>query len=303
MKGSEATRKLRDSDPDRYVAGMRTYLGGLEELAREYEKQPGAIGARGDIASDYLELGHFVRFTRKRPKEALELYAAAQRNGDRLGDFAVADTVQFDLREPKRALEEYRKLSGAVASARPARNPKEANMNRWAQSWLAAQVQYLESGKTFSGTVEPGDVESAAIVLYSRGGAQPDTFNLAALRSTLTPTGPDGKRTVVNHREVARVLEGLPVSSFVLMQTLDLLAAMPDSRSILAFLARHDPAGFASASYFGMVDLAAREGQPGSPAVELFALADRGAKPNPVLEAKSQFMRERRITVRPMPKQ
>jgi hypothetical protein len=300
VKAKEQALKLRGSDPAGYVAGMRTYLAGLEEIASDQDKQPGVTGARGDIGTEYMELGHFVRFNMKRPKDALELYVAAQRNENRLGDFAVADTLQFDLREPKRALEEYRKMSVAVAAARPARTPMEANMNLWVRSWLAAQVQYLESGKTFNGTVEPGEAEGAAILVLSRGGAQPDTFNLTDLRP---PRGSDGKFPPVKQADVARILQGLPASSFVLMQTLDLLASMPDSRSILAFLARHDPAGFASASYFGLVDLAAREARPDSPAAQALGLADRGAKPNPLLEAKSQFMRERRITVRPMPKQ
>lgn len=106
VKANEPALKLRDSDPAGYVAGMRTYLVGLEDLASDQDKQPGVTGARGDIGTGYQELGHFVRFNMKRPKDALELYMAAKRNGAGLGDFAVADTLQFGLRDSKRALEE-----------------------------------------------------------------------------------------------------------------------------------------------------------------------------------------------------
>lgn len=301
VKAGEATRKLRESDPDRYVAGMREYLAGLESLALEYEKQPGAVAARGDIATDYLELAHFVRFKLKRPREALQLYVAAQRNGDRLGDFAVADTLQFDLRDSSRALEEYRKLSAALAAAptAPRTRPLDHSITRWARRWLDAQIQYLETGKTFSGTVEPMDIDVVVMGLhYSNRGGRQDTFNLAGLRPEPDASAvPYGKRGVAKNGELARVLKGLPASSFVLVDTLDLLGSMPDARSILAFLARHDPAGFTSASYFGAVDLAAREARVDLLDTQLFRSVRRGGKANPLLDAQKQFMREHRSAV------
>src|SRR5205823_3818774 len=64
----------------------------------------------------------------------------------------------------------------------------------------------------------------------------------------------------VDRAQVAKVLQGLPTSAFAQAYGTPLLGYLPDARSILAFLRRQDPAGYASACVFAVVDSADREG-------------------------------------------
>src|SRR5258706_465445 len=104
----------------------------------------------------------------------------------------------------------------------------------------------------------------------------------------------------IDRKEVARVLGSLPRSGFTLMRTAYFVAFMPDARSILAYLARQDPAGYASAGLFGVVELAERnaEGERYAMLVPGFAGPDGASA---IREAKARFLRERRIVVGPMP--
>lgn len=288
-KGRAEAQKLRATDPEKYVVAMRDYLAALERLVDEYRQLPTATGAHNDIAWDYLDLGHFVRFRMKRPREALDLYAASQRSDGRLGGYAVADTLQFDLRERERALAEYRKLQVEASKASAKGGREEQAIAHWAQRWLAAQVHYLVTGKAFSGSVGLEDVSGAGMWLFLGGaaGGREDVFGLAVIQDPR----PDPK-------EVTRVLQALPASGFVLMRTAGLVGVMLDARSILAYLDRQDPAGYASATLFGVVEMAEREAEGGQYARLLPGMPAPGAQPSPMGEAKKRFLRERRIDVR-----
>ena len=90
-----------------------------------------------------------------------------------------------------------------------------------------------------------------------------------------------------------RVLDKTPASAFVLMQNLPFVSYLPDAAAILAFLERHDPAGFATACYFGLIELVERRG-----AKEVGYIAPGmgpAAGKDPLREAKARFVRERRI--------
>ncbi len=289
-RGRTEAQKLRASDPEKYVVAMREYLAALVRLVDEYRQLPAATGARNDIAWDYLDLGHFVRFRLKRPRESLDLYAGSQRAGGKLGGYGLADTLQFDLRDPQRALAEYRKLLEEASPAAVQAGLMDPAVAAWARRWLDAQIRHLSSGKKFTGTIGPEDLSGAAMWLYlgAAAGGREDVFGLAPLL----------ERAPSDRREVARVLDALPVSGFVLMRTASLVGLMPDARSILAFLDRQDPAGYASATLFGVVEMAERGAEGGQYARLLPGVPGLGAQPSPMSEAKKRFLRERRIEVR-----
>ena len=302
--------KLRASDPERYVAAMRDYIAAVERDARDYARELGEPVRLNDVASESLALAHFVRFRLKRPREALVLYSAADAGGGGLGAFGVADTLQFDLDDAKAALAQYRKLlalhrTPAADEARRRGNTEprqEEAMQRWVERWLAAQVEFLATGKTFSATLGPEDIAGAALALYfGGGGAQDDTIDLAPLYRMMEGGASVGRAPpAIDRKEVARVLASLPRSGFTLMRTAYFVAFMPDARSILAYLARQDPAGYASAGLFGVVELAERnaEGERYAMLVPGFAGPDGASA---IREAKARFLRERRIVVGPMP--
>jgi hypothetical protein len=78
-----------------------------------------------------------------------------------------------------------------------------------------------------------------------------------------------------------------------------MMSLLPDARAVLAHLKRHDPAGYASACYFALIELMGRDG--GDMAMMIIApgmLIDRGA--DPLREAKTRFLRDNRIDLQPL---
>ena len=252
----EAAEKLRAADPKAYVAAMEAVLG-------EAEGTP-------EVGMAWLELGNFTRFRLRDPQRALGFYGKAEGTGMALAIFAQADTWQFDLRDKARALAEYRRNLERLRAEQRKADRGEARYFEWGARWLAHQVTFLETGRRFSGTVDREDVAGAG-VLTMLGAAPPGMDDDPGW---FAPGG----------------LAEAPASAWTLMRAAPVLGGMPEAKGILAFLERNDPAGYASACFFGLVDLTAG-GQ---------------AKPNPMFggslalqEAKAQFLRERKITLAP----
>ena len=125
------------------------------------------------------------------------------------------------------------------------------------------------------------------VAFLMMGPGQDDIFELAPLMRLFSQ-----ETTAADRAEVARKVNALPTSAFALQASMMFVALLPDADSILAYLARQDPAGYASASYFAYLELAEESGQPGS-------LAGMGMLPGVSLaamrEAKARFLRTRHI--------
>jgi len=228
-----------------------------------------------------LHEGNVARFRGHDPRRALELYAGAERAGQPFAIFLQGDTWQFDLRDKSRAVAEYRRnldKLAAVADTQRGGGDERAFVE-WAKRWLRHQIAFLESGRTFSGTIGREDIAGVGLLIYLGSG---DVFDDGIPR--------------IEPPDVARELAALPSSGWVLMRTSGLLGQVPDARSVLEYLARNDPAGYASACFFGLVDLAARESaRPGASRGDRLGFADSTA----LLQARDRFLRERRVTLGP----
>ena len=262
----EEATKLRDTDPVRYVAAMERYL-----------RESGSSLSPGDAALHWLVLGNFARFRMHEPRRAIDFYANAERIGQPLAIFLQGDTWQFDLRDKKRAIEAYRRNLALVESGPAPGDRSNREVHDWVARWLRHQIAYLEAGRTFSGSVAREDVAGVGMMVFFGTG---DAFD----------DGIGG----IEPPDVARKLAALPPSAWVLMRTATALQLLPDARSVLAHLARSDPAGYATAGFFALVELAERE-SAGRPRGDKLGFADSEV----LKEAKRQFLRERRITLPP----
>jgi hypothetical protein len=83
------------------------------------------------------------------------------------------------------------------------------------------------------------------------------------------------------------------------MRTTAFVGFLPDTRSIREYLAKLDPAGYASAGYFAIVALADRPPEKGGQMAALVPAlaADPQGASNPLRIAARQFLAERKITV------
>jgi hypothetical protein len=287
-------RKLRASDPERYAATMRAQLAKRERHVRDNSGVLGAFGPRQELQAvgmQYLVLGHYVRFRLKRPRDALELYAAAQRDDMVAGGFAIGDTWQYDLRDPQRAATEYRAFLAAIRQMPHRMQRDEEVVLKWADRWVQAQLAYLAGGTTFSGALKGDDLIGATYATFmGAASVAEDVFEGGELMRLLdAPAAADRERIV-------KMLQGLPVSAFSLAYGTPFLGYMPDARSVLDFLRRRDPAGYASACYFGVIEVVEKEGAHGRAGMMVPGVMDP-AQGKGLREAKARFLRERRVTV------
>jgi hypothetical protein len=288
--------RLKESDPSAYFAAMLKQARSLEALAIEYDDKPRVPGGGvpGDLEREFTELGDFARFRLRRPREALELYAAAERWGGQLGAFARADTLQFDLKDRAGALAIWKGFL-ARFNVPHATDPQTEEFEKWVRRWLEAQVAWLANGRRFSGAIDEVDMVGPQLAMMfwgAGGGEEPD--ELRAVRRLMLPvvrrTDPPG---TVDPKELARLVAALPPSGFILMRSAGWLPWMPDAASILAFLERNDPAGYVSAAIFAAV--ARDEEDVGR---FLRGATGRDEIPAQFREAATRFLRDRRIISR-----
>jgi hypothetical protein len=202
---------LRATDPKRYAAEMRALL----------EKAAPSPA----LAQDYLALAAFQRFTLRQPDDAVASYAAASRLRQAgsldLAAAAAADVYRFDKRDSAKAIEHYR---STLASYRPSPQSRDAEFFTAFRTWIEREVDFLEKGRRFSGTVGPRDMEMAYLWLAMAA-------NHAPLQ---VPPDPGA-------------LERLPASQYQLGRAFPAMLALAP-REMLAFFERHDPAGYLTAS-------------------------------------------------------
>jgi hypothetical protein len=220
----------------------------------------------------------------KSPADAMELYEGARRNGSRFAGLAIADAWQFDMKDPKRAIAEYRKILASLP-AMPVAGDEASNFAPWARRWVESQIRFLEKGATFSGRLTQDDSRMTAVMTMGILGIPEETFEIgSAVRKASAASRADATRTPEPDKaEVARLLEALPSSTIALLASAPHTYLLPDADSILAFLRRQDPAGFATACFFMMI--------------ELYEVAEDKKPPAAMQEAKTRFLRERRIDI------
>lgn len=227
--GAEKSRiaSLRDREPERYAteldALLTRYASGL---------------AAGTAEREYLELGALLRFKLREPDRAIAAFAAARRaQRERTLDLAslsIADTERFDKNDARKAAESYRAvLRSLQPTAVSAPDPKVAAALR---QWLGHELAYLEQGKRFSGAVTRSDMEAAGLWLM-----------IAAMQEPLRAPLDDA------------ALAALPPSQFQIARTLPTLFELPPPQ-MLAFFAKHDPAGYLTAATLAAATL--REPSP-----------------------------------------
>jgi DNA-binding beta-propeller fold protein YncE/tetratricopeptide (TPR) repeat protein len=298
-----ALQQGKDAQSEQYVAASLGYLRKAEQLAQNYTDLPTSVVLRNDMGSYYLSLGNLVRFKLKQTERALELYASAQRLGDRFAAFAIADTYQFDLRDKAKALAEYQRLLEQQRHTTGSSNDMDAGLANWARTWLVHQIEYLKTGKSFSGTIGQDDIGSVGLLFHFGAGGtiQDDYLGLARFYRALMEgaRGEPGAQQL-DRDEMSRMLETLPASGLTLGRTVRLLTLMPDADAILHYLDRHDPAGYASASFFATVDFMDRQADAGrETAMLLPGLALPPAGPtHPLRAAAARFVKERKISLK-----
>ena len=279
----------------------------FDAMRREELRRHDEILAKGVAQADSRQLDHVVgrllhlggvaRFQLGRPRDALELYTAAEKLGSRVGAFAAADTLQWELDDRNAAAARWHRLAEAFRIDTFKGGP-DAPLAKWMVGWLDAQVAWLETGRRFEGTIGGAELATGFVTASAVGAELASGHSsIEAMQNRLPQKWQRANPPPIDHASIARDVAGLPPSSTMLAAGAWFLQYMPDADGILAFARKHDSSGYASAWYFGMVG----ESDHGRAAYELFpALAKDASPDHPLRVAARRYLEANRIDVRPI---
>ena len=261
-----AVASLRESDPKRYAAETEIYLRRAEKLiADNAAGRQEAIWYRRDISQAYQRLATYTRFTLRDSARAVTFYERAialsetfpaRENMGLLERVGLADTVRFDLKDTRRALQIYAQLLQRVSGNQPSTNDIEAVFQRVLTEWLRAEIAFLAEGKRYAGTPDRETFAGIAMVVYYGAeaftGDDPSIATMAKVLHTRSPRNDE-------KRDFARQLEALSPSQARLLGAFDFLPLLGSPGQVGVFMRKHDPAGFLTACAFAIWHLFEQE--------------------------------------------
>ena len=233
-------RELRASDPTRYLAETESALASAERLLRSPGVGPEDAAQLRDVTMEvFRELAVFSRFTLREParartfyERAIRLSAGAQPSAiDLAARLGLADTLRFDLASPGAAAGIYEALRARHAQGYGA--------------WLGAEIAYLRQGTRYAGSPSGPLLPSMAwAVLSGPAALASEDPAIATLVRARWPRAPDAQGL----REIGDRLDRLSPSQQRLVAGFTLLPTLGSVERIAAFMRRHDPAGYLSAT-------------------------------------------------------
>ena len=312
---------LKNTAPRRYVEELAGYLERLESAGAEFPGEDVAY----EIAGQYASLGLFTRFGLRDPALAVRFLEKAAKGRDLIGQIALADTYQLELRDKAQAMRAYQLALDTASEPKGARlitpyaRPGDP-MNEFWKAWLAQEIAYLRTGKPFNGRVpEPviggfweaiGVWARAATLTFPQwpesraqldmGGARgraPQGYGVA--QALVAEPPPDN----FDFKELAARLGRMPASRLGLFVTLRYVSELPDAAAILGELARHDPSGYWTTIVLGTVAFHEARGEAGRAAAQLNGVADAlpgmaaPGRPNALATAARRHLQARELRV------
>ena len=247
---------IRGTEPKRYAMQLGALIERRESQLHKHADAPLSKNEKLELASEYVALAAFLRFKLGQSDKAIAAYEAAGRLRSAAGEFnnaplAVADIQRFDRRDPKKAIEQYRLAITEInrVSNRPPHGWPWAGLRRL----IEREITFLESGRTFSGTISIEDLAVVQVwVLFSpmlQVGMDP-ALNEAVKR--IRGAAARGERLSPEASGLTLALDALPASQFQIANALMAVLQLP-AQDMLRFYAKHDPAGYLTAVFLAMV--------------------------------------------------
>jgi len=236
-----SAEQSREARPEQFARDYDDYLKRVALLAGKYRDSVYADGLRSEVASGYLMLANFARFTLKRPSEAAEYQSKSKQalpaspGSDYMSDLSAADLLQYDFADRGKALEAYRRAADKLRAAK-------VDRSEWLARAVTHEIEYLEHGKVFSGSLTTEDLQQFfGVVFLAAAGAfgDPDLGLAPSQRESMS----GAQRRAVEVR-----LGQLAPSHFNLVKAVPFLSVLSSEQSVLRFMRKHDPGGYWSAS-------------------------------------------------------
>jgi tetratricopeptide (TPR) repeat protein len=314
-------REIQKRSPREYVDAQTRYLERVDALAAGYASEQ----VRYDPGHQWASLGIYARFQAGDPALAIAPLEKAAKARNLLGQLVLADTYQLALKDKAGALRAYQ-LALDTASRQPPESritpyaTAGSPMNEFWKAWLAAEIDYLRTGKRFSGRVPEvvvtGFWEAMGVWVRAAANTFPDwpvpyeQLGVTMARAGMVTGGPPAPSWSsiayalgqIDPKTLRQRLQGMPPSRYALFVTLRQISALPDAETILRELGRPDPSGYWTTVILGTVAF-----HEGSPARRDEALANGVAealpgmaaagKPNALATAARRHLQARELRV------
>ncbi len=307
------------SEPRKYVEEQAKYLAAVEALAAEFH----ADDIDYTIAGQYSELGVFARFQAHDAALAIRFLEKGAKGRAALGQIALADTYELELRDKPAAIRAYQAALDTASQSTPGITPYSIAgqaQNEFWKGWFAAEIAYLKTGQPFRGRIPEAAITGFWSVLplwYNNGAAAVPGWP-AVRRSVVISASPAYSGVGLNPRgtqapdwssignvyaatsmtDVPQKLAALPASRLTLFATLKHISAMNDPALILKELARQDPSGYWTSIILGTVAFHEAHGRDGAladgVADALPGMAAPG-RPNALARAADQYLKRREL--------
>jgi len=231
--------ELKASKSELWLSSELAYIQALERLRAAHNEAIGAAELSDKIAAGQMAVAHFLRFRQHQPAEAIAIYtatrdAATGRPWPKASTYelCIGDTYQFDLQDAPRAIEAYERALRFLETHEPAFD--EVEMTAWQKAWLRSEIDYLKTGKRYSGT--PGADEGiwAISALWVNG---LDCGDILAKKWTW-------ESIVADRDRLTRELPELSPSHLTSLCTLSPATLFSSEAEVRSYFTRNDPAGY-----------------------------------------------------------
>jgi hypothetical protein len=264
---SEALNRLLETSPERFVSESLALADAYSALAKG---EPAASGGAGGSRSQAMTLlgraASVVRFAMKEPRRAIELYRRAAAMNTQHPSLAyseeIADILQFDLKDRVAAANVLKSLRTAYPASML--GSELGAWYRWKLQWIEAEISFLETGKAFNGTIDATTLSGFMPQLYYGAGAQ--SVGAVLIDRSLNMFDPDAAPAA----QLEAKLLAVPASHTAFLQNWIFAVRLPTPVAVRKWLDRNDPAGFWTASFLSLAAIGDRD----------FTNADAGGEGN-----------------------
>ena len=233
---------------------QRRYVDLLHESANLLAQMPASArwvaASTNRLGHDYFKIATFTRFRLQRPDEALGLYAHASDLGSMLGRIGLADTYLGDFADRVHAIDLYRAASHAPKTMDAGWGGMNEQMDDAYRAFARHQVQFLETGKRFTGRLTPEDLADFNAVFTLMGEAM--LMGDQLVPRSFVNEGPVQRLRGLRGHDLEAVLEPIPSSPLVMQAMMQVAPNVASVAQLNAFLSRHDPAGYWTACLFAI---------------------------------------------------
>ena len=285
---------LRQTDPKRYVEQAVKIVEALEAVADQHKDASYSSGVRSEVLRERSIIALLQRFVLRQPRKAIgtneKILATQTPQGeiDALGAaLQIAEIYRNELGNKDKAIEYYQKARDAADHENWRAGLRDPDgIATWIKGGLIdKEIDYLTSGRPFSGAVTRRDVDGAGFALLSGMGFL--MLIAPSLAGSVAPADPT----------VLAKLQRMPASYLTVMATILDINGATDAVATVAFLKRSDPVHYVSAGALGV--LAANENQ--GRGQEAQGGAQRRDEPTMLRQVIAQFGKANNIAVHTQP--